>query len=268
MLVSSREENVIVKKIDGPSVDDEYGFTQVDRDEEPKRSKIKIILPLIALLVGGGAFYLIQNSTNIEKSKNVETTPIEKTIKEKVVTKKEEEKATVIVKKSKPIVEKKAPIHYIEALALPTVGKKEKRVEELKPKKIKKVIIKKRTPSLVVHYEKIKPRIVHVKKGDTLAILAKRFYGNEMEFKRIIRANRRIKSAKTALRLGEKLVIPRKSTKKSRRYIIVEKGNTLALIAKKFYGDVKAVSKIIRANYKIKSSRSMLHLGQKVYVPQ
>ena len=101
-----------------------------------------------------------------------------------------------------------------------------------------------------------------------MLILAKRFYGNEMEYKRIIRANRRIKSEKTALHVGEKLIIPRKDNKRRRRYIIVEKGNTLALIAKKFYGDERAVSRIIRANYKIKSSRSLLRLGQKVYVPR
>ena len=297
---NQEEEIVIVKKIEGPSVDDEYDFRNDDifyDEESPRRSKIKTILPLMALLVGGGAFYLINNSDKLVTSKvetitkASESTLLKKPIEEKEVAKKEEKNAPVIVKKSEPKVEKKAPTHYIEALAMPTVVEKEKKVEkvavvektqvkELTPKKIiqkqpkvkeitvKKVSVKKRVPSLVAHYEKIKPRIVHVRKGDTLAILAKRFYGNEMEFKRIVRANRRLKSSKTALRLGEKLVIPRKSTKRSRRYIIVEKGNTLALIAKKFYGNVKAVPKIVQANYKIKSSRSMLHLGQKVYVPQ
>ncbi len=314
----NQEENIIVKKIEGPSVDDEYDFTNEDiyYEEEPKQSKIKVILPLMALLVGGGAYYLIQNS-KIENSKNVatstvekavnvsETKPIKKIVEEKVVVQKEEKKPPVIVKKSEPKVEKKASAQYIEALAMPTVVEKEKKVETVakptqiekvvpkkvkvekvaivtKPKvekvapkkivpkkpKVKKVVAKKRKPTLVAKYEKIKPRIVHVRKGDSLAILAKRFYGNDRDYKRIVRANRRIRSKKTALRLGEKIVIPRKDNKTRRRYIIVEKGNTLAMIAKKFYGDEKAVSKIVRANRKIKSSRSLLHLGQKVYVPR
>ena len=299
---SIREENIIVKKIEGPSVDDEYTLVHVDsyyEEEEPPRSKIKVVLPLIALLVGGGAFYLIQNKEKVEKHKNVlttsnvetitkasdKTTPIKKTIKEKEVTPKEDKKLSIVVKKSEP----KVHTQYIEALAMPTVVEKGKKIEtvvkpqikkviskKVKVKKVavvakpqvKKILVKKRKSTLVAHYKKVKPRIVYVRKGDTLAILAKRFYGNTREYKRIVRANRRIKSVKTSLRLGEKLVIPRKDNKKRRRYIVVEKGNTLAMIAKKFYGDERAISKIVQANYRIKSSRSMLRLGQKVYVPR
>ena len=352
--MSNQEENIIVKKIEGPSVDDEYAFFEeysYYEDEEPHRSKLKLLfLSLIALLVGGGAFYLTQNrellqndkvtTSTVEKESKIEptdnnleeekrsSTPLEpKPIEVEQSTPKEKKSSSIVVQKSEPKVEKEPSTHYIEELAMPTVVekekvvKKERKIEEPKSKKvvkinsqeseiatkeneikklkvaniqevkeekvksvvtkpkvykrvtakkqkIKKVIVKKRKPTLIAHYEKIKPRIIRVKKGDTLVLLAKRFYGNEREYKRIVRANRRIKSSKTALRLGEKLVIPRKDNKTKRRYIIVEKGNTLAMIAKKFYGDEKAVYKIVRANSKIKSSRSMLHIGQKVYVPQ
>ena len=341
--MSNQEENIIVKKIEGPSVDDEYEFTNIDsyyeeEEEESKRSKIKVILPLMALLVGGGAFYMMQNGNKPEKIENIATSTVERVAKapetvsmpiKEVVTKKEDKKPPVIVKKSEPD-EKEASTRYIEALAMPIVVEKERekietvakpsqiekvatvaknkrekvskkaeeenvavvikpKVEEVVPKKvekenvavvtqpkevthknpkIKKLLVKKRKPSLIARYEKIKPHIIRVKKGDSLAILAKRFYGNEREYKRIVRANRRIRGKKTSLRLGEKLIIPRKDNKTRRRYIIVEKGNTLAMIAKKFYGDEKAVSKIVRANRKIKSSRSLLHIGQKVYVPR
>jgi len=117
-------------------------------------------------------------------------------------------------------------------------------------------------------YETIKPRYYTVRKKDTLATIAKKFYGKASNYKRIVRANRRIRSAKTSLRLGEKLLIPRKDGKKIRRYTIVEKGNTLALLAKKFYGDKTKIKKIIRANYKIKNAHSTLHIGQKVYLPK
>ncbi len=328
---TNQEENIIVKKIEGPSVDDEYNEQSVEdsydlvninsyyEEEEPQKSKIKLILPLLAILVGGGAFYLIENNSKLDKNEVVatssmkeretkvsETIPVKNIIEEKVVTQKEEKKPSAIAKKSEPKVEKEVSTQYIEALAMPTVVEKEEKIvktvtepkiEKIVPKKLeekkvvtvvtkpkvkkiipKKVIhkktktkrafVKKKKPTLVAHYEKIKPRIIHVRKGDSLALLAKRFYGNEREYKRIVRANRRIKSIKSALHLGEKLIIPRKDNKRTRRYIIVEKGNTLAMIAKKFYGDEKAVSKIVRANRKIKSSRSLLHLGQKVYVPR
>jgi nucleoid-associated protein YgaU len=117
-------------------------------------------------------------------------------------------------------------------------------------------------------YEKIKPRIITVEKGDSLASIAKRFYGNPMDFKRIIRANSRLKSQKTALRLGEKIIIPRKDNKKTRRYILVQKGNTLASISKGVYGSTDKISKIVRANYRIKNKSSTLRLGQKIYVPK
>ena len=319
---SNQEENIIVKKIEGPSVDEEYQVIATEdnryyEEEEPqKKSKIKVVLPIIALLVGGGAFYVMQNKDKLEENGKVvnstvetttkvsEATPIKKPIEEKLVMSKEEENHPVIVTKSEPKVEKKAPTHYIEALAMPTVVEKAKEIEKVaksqiekatpkkvenivvvteaepqvrevvyekivqKKPKIKRVLVQKRKPTLVTHYEKIKPKIIHVRKGDTLLILAKRFYGNERDYKKIVRANRRIRSKKTTLRLGEKLIIPRKDNKTRRRYIIVEKGNTLAMIAKKFYGDERAISKIIRANHRIKSRRSMLRLGQKVYVPR
>lgn len=349
MLTSNSNEEekiVIVKKLEGPSVEEEYAVNHEDTsysedvsyysnkeisetDETPPKSKIKIILPLIALLVGGGAFYFMQSKDTCEKvvtpstvetTKELEPLSLKQPIEEKVVLKKEEEHPPPIVEKSESKVEKEAPTHYIEALAMPTVVEKEEKktpiivqksepkVEEKAPviekkskpkaeqyvplnyveivnvptvvkeeKKLEKSVvtqelknyfIEKRAPSLVPHYERIKPRIIRVRRGDTLMILAKRFYGNEGAYRKIVRANRRIRSSRTALHLGEKLVIPRKDNKTTRRYVIIEKGNSLAMIAKKFYGDEKAISKIIRANYRIKSRRSMLHVGQKVYVPR
>ena len=149
------------------------------------------------------------------------------------------------------------------------VPKKESAPEKKNTQK-EKVVQKKKIEKkqYQLHYETIKPRVVTVRQGDSLASIAKRFYGNAMDFKRIIRANPRIRSHKTSLRLGEKIIIPRKDNKKTRRYIIVEKGNTLASISKKVYGSTDKVSKIIRANYKIKSTKSTLRLGQKVYVPK
>jgi len=133
-----------------------------------------------------------------------------------------------------------------------------------------KIVHKKRIKKsrVRVKYETIKPRIYRVRKGDSLASIAKRFYGNPMDYKRIIRANSRIRSKKTSLRFGEKIIIPRKDNKKTRRFIIVEKGDTLASISKKIYGSRDKILKIVRANYRIKTKHSTLHIGQKVYIPK
>ena len=148
------------------------------------------------------------------------------------------------------------------------VKQQEEEIERARKEKELLVIQKKRKKANILKYEVIKPRVIKVNRGDSLASIAKRFYGNAMDFKRIIRANPRIRSSKTPLHFGEKIIIPRKDNKKTRRYIIVRKGYTLAFIAKKVYGDKKKISKIIRANYNIKRRHSTIHIGQKIYVPK
>ena len=161
-------------------------------------------------------------------------------------------------------------IALIESVVKEEIPVPKKEVQE-EPKEVAKVesverVVKKKSKR--IKYEKIKLRITTVRKGDSLASISERFYGNPMEFKRIIRANSRIRSRRTSLRLGEKIIVPRKDNKTTRRYILVERGNTLASIAKSVYGTTDKISKIVRANYKIKSKRSTLRLGQKVYVPR
>jgi nucleoid-associated protein YgaU len=285
-------ENIYVN--DSVSTDEEY------RKKEKKSSK-KIFPLLFGITTIGIMGYLGFNYLNKENCTQTQTTtsptvksenkqPAEiTTYIEELAIKKDSQKieenviATLSAQKkqaeaeaqkekeaSKPIP--KEPVK--EVLALISTPKKIEKKEVIVKKKEtvkveknvqKKEVTKKRS---ILKYESIKPRVFTVRKGDSLASIAKRFYGNPMDFKRIVRANSRIRSHKTSLRLGEKIIIPRKDNKKTRRYIIVEKGNTLASISKKVYGSTDKISKIVRANYKIKSKRSTLRLGQKVYVPK
>jgi nucleoid-associated protein YgaU len=190
------------------------------------------------------------SSSNSSKNKIVDSniTPIKEVQKEEVV------------KEEKPKEEK--TVAQIESV---------KKIEKEEPKPISKIesverVVKKETQK--IQYEKIKARFTRVRSGDSLASIAKRFYGNPMDFKRIIRANSRIRNKNTSLRLGEKIIIPRKDNKRTRRFVIVKRGNTLASIAKSVYGTTDKMSKIVRANYRIKSKYSTLRLGQKVYVPR
>ena len=199
-----------------------------------------------------------KESPKIESiTKEVKTAPI-------VIEKEIEEKKEPVVKEA-PIVEtEKIVISEKEEIKEESITKTEERVlEAIKAEESVKTEKKKE-----IFYDKIKPRVVTIRDNDSLVSLAERFYGNSMDFKRIIRANSKIRSSKTPLRLGQKIVIPRKDGKKRRRYVVVEKGDTLASISKAIYGNTDRISTIVRANYKIKSKRTLLRLGQKVYVPR
>ncbi len=110
--------------------------------------------------------------------------------------------------------------------------------------------------------------VVTVKKGDTLASLADKYYGNPMDFKRIVRANRDIRSSHSQLHLGQRVIIPIVTHSKNMRLVKVKKGDTLMSIAKRYYGSSKKYQKIIDANYKIKNIHTPLHVGEIIRVPR
>jgi len=128
-------------------------------------------------------------------------------------------------------------------------------------------------PSINKSYEKQKvstekTRIIEIKKGDTLVSLAQKFYGNSMKFQRIIHANKNIKSSKSRLKLGQKVIVPYLPKSERRRFVTVRKGYSLAYISKKFYGNINEIDRIVKANSNIKNKKSTLRIGQKVYVPR
>lgn len=177
------------------------------------------------------------------------TTPMKKTLPPKIVS--------IQATPKKPVAPK-------EQVLVPKVVSKKPVVKKVV---IKKPVIKK-PKKQKTKVAKRKQRIVTIKKGDTLALISQKYYGNAMEFKRIIRANKRLKSSKTALKLGEKIIVPYPPKNKQRRFVIVKKGYSLAYISKKFYGTISEVQRIVDANPEIKNKKSTLHIGQKVYVPR
>ncbi len=54
---------------------------------------------------------------------------------------------------------------------------------------------------------KDKDRVITIKEGDTLALIAQRFYGNAMKYQKIVDANRELKKS-TTLYIGQKIKIP------------------------------------------------------------
>ncbi|NEW60806.1 LysM peptidoglycan-binding domain-containing protein [Sulfurovum sp. bin170] len=111
--------------------------------------------------------------------------------------------------------EKKPKIETIEELSQSV----QKIVNSNEPKKVespkvetKKIEIEKVVKEETIKREKPKrrnARVVIIRKGDTLASISKKFYGNSMKFQRIINANYSIKSSSTTLHLGQKIYVPR-----------------------------------------------------------
>jgi len=296
----------IVKRIEGPSIEENSIAKETDilhehNDNYPdpienssdKNGSIKkiifIVLTFISLsLIGLFSLKLFQTEKTSSTETNIKTTiPPEK---EKVVTYIEElalpQNTMETKENNNSEKEEKSDLEAItqkeilpNAVIIQPKETQELLIEEVPIKKLpeknkievkvkKEIVVKKTIHTVSIHYEPIKLKIITVKNGDSLASLAKKFYNDEMDFKKIIHANRRLRSSKTALRLGEKIIIPRKDNKKRRRFIIVQKGDTLAFIAKKIYGNTNRISTIVHANYRIKSARSTLRLGQKIYIPR
>jgi len=109
-------------------------------------------------------------------------------------------------------------------------------------------------------------KIIKVREGDTLASIAERYYGNPMYYRPIARANHIWKS--TRLRVGQKLIIPQLDEKIRKRLYRIRRGDTLRKISKRFYGTANKVQKIVDANYKIKSAKSKLNVGDIIYIPK
>ena len=234
---------------------------------------------------------IIESVIKEKKEPQITPTPIVEKVEKKVIKEEKVVKKEKVEEKVEKVKEKATAIEKTEPKVVTTpVTKKVNKIEnidEMKAKVIKTLVQKSKHKNTAKHKnitkkvtkpkktKKPQYRIVTIKKGDTLASISKRFYGNPMKFKRIIRANRDIKSASTQLHLGQKIIVPIIKSKKTekkvtnkRRMVTVRKGDTLAIIAKRFYGDSSKYKKIVNANYKIKNEHTPLHIGQKIYVPR
>ena len=191
----------------------------------------------------------------------------------------EEEKAKEEAKKRK-LEEEKAKEEAKKRRLEEEKAKEETTKRKLEEEKVKKESISKievvekqnivnSSKKIAIKYEPIKPIVYTVKRKDTLVDIGKRFYGGDsLGYKRIIRGNYKLRRKHGHIHAGEKIVIPRKDGKKRRRYILIKKGDTLASISKEIYGTKDKILTIVRANRRIRSKRSTLRVGQKVYIPR
>ncbi len=275
-----REDEKEEVQVDTNHEENKYEYyKQQEKKEENKNVLKKVSLTLFGLTTLGAIGYLGFNYAQTETTKQTLTNPnplkIENNQTQKITT----SAPVVALLNTKPTsnIEQTPIAKETEEKVIP---KEQPKIEAQKPieKKVKIVKKEKPKPKPKIIPKKETTRVITIKKGDTLASIAEKFYGDHKEFKRIVSANPSIKNEKSSLKVGQKVIIPRmksetqkSQTKKKetkRKFVTVKKGDTLATISKKFYGKTTEVQKIVNANSNIKNKNSTLHLGQKIYLPE
>ena len=106
-----------------------------------------------------------------------------------------------------------------------------------------------------------------VQSGDTLSVIAQKFYSDANLWQRIYDANRGIIGPEPdRIYPGQNLVIPDFNT--SARTYTVQPGDTLSVIAQKFYGDANSWQIIYDANRSvIGDNYNEIFPGQNLVIP-
>ncbi|MCC6579570.1 MAG: LysM peptidoglycan-binding domain-containing protein [Phycisphaeraceae bacterium] len=144
------------------------------------------------------------------------------------------------------------------------------------------------TPAIVS--ANLQPIYHVVQQGETLYSLAKKYYNNGEYWRSIQEANSQIVGPKGNVALGQKLTIPNKSglisaasatpasatastpasssSTSGTRYIVVEPGQTLSIIAEEHLGASKRWDEILAANRDTLKSPDQLKVGMKLRLPE
>ncbi len=107
-----------------------------------------------------------------------------------------------------------------------------------------------------------------VREGDTLFLIAEKFYGDGNLMDKIAQANK-LKDV-NQIEKGQKLVIPKIEEKKEQKseneIYIVQPGDSLSSIAQKFYGDLYQWPKIAQANNL--QNPEAIEVGMRLVIPR
>ena len=127
-------------------------------------------------------------------------------------------------------------------------------------------------------------RVHHVQPGETLFVIAEKYYGNGEYYKSIYEANRDKMTSPNNVRVGVRLVIPNRagtvsegtpapvtdnSTTTTQQYTTytVKSGDTMSVLAQKFYGTTRALPKLIELNRDKIADPDWVPVGTKLKVP-
>ncbi len=127
-------------------------------------------------------------------------------------------------------------------------------------------------------------KVHHVQPGDTLSTIAQKYYGDRNYWRTIYDANRDKMTSPNGLRVGVRLVIPKRAetvdestTQPSRtqvtantqyRNYTVQPGDSLSRLAQKFMGSQRHTNKLYELNRNVIADPDSLTVGTVIRVPQ
>jgi nucleoid-associated protein YgaU len=247
MLDRKKQDEEIVKRIRNPREDEkeevqvdtnheenkyEY-YKQQEKKEENKNVLKKVSLTLFGLTTLGAIGYLGFNYAQTETTKQPLTNPnplkIENNQTQKITT-------------SAPVVAllNTKPTSNIEQTPI--------------AKETEEKVIPKEQPKVEAQTTEITPIVAPKPIEKKVEVAATQ----KVEIKPVVALKKEKPKPKPK-------IIPKKETTS---VVTIKKGDTLASIAKKFYGDHKEFKRIVSANPSIKNERSSLKVGQKVIIPR
>ena len=148
-------------------------------------------------------------------------------------------------------------------------------------------VVKKENPATLKESGKVKPskaalpKIYVVVDGDNLAVIAKKFYGDEegnrtINVTRIFQANRKLLGSPDEIYVGQKLIIPplpasapdeTKTDGRKGKQHIVREGDSLWKIAAEQLGDGSRYTEIAKLNADILDDEDTLSIGMRLKMP-
>ena len=133
---------------------------------------------------------------------------------------------------------------------------KEEPVPEKKPEETKPEEIKPQAPKTHV-----------VAAGESLSVISQNYYNDPMKWDAIYQANRDKIADPDVIHPGQELIIPEITANTDKKLHVVRSGESLSLIAKKYYGDPMKWNVIYEANKSKIADPDVIHPGQELIIP-
>jgi len=111
------------------------------------------------------------------------------------------------------------------------------------------------------------PKMHVVRSGESLSLISKQYYNDPLKWDAIYQANRDKISDPDVIHPGQELVIPEITENTDKKVHVVASGESLSLIAKKYFGDPMKWNAIYEANKDKISNPDVIRPGQELVIP-
>ena len=111
------------------------------------------------------------------------------------------------------------------------------------------------------------PKTHVVAAGESLSLIAKKYYNDPLKWDAIYQANKDKIADPDVIQPGQEFVIPEITANTDSKIHVVQAGESLSLIAKKYYGDPMKWNAIFEANKSKISNPDVIQPGQELVIP-